>query len=235
MPYPTRSVRSLAALLLGALALTLAFGLVGTALAGDPQEPPSHADGHGAAHDSAAGHGHHEEIPATAPTHEGSLHHLEATWTDAHGDELRLREYAGHPVMITMFYGSCETACPILLHKARRLQEATGLDLPVLAVTFDPEADTPEALQRYAEERGYDRSDWRFLIGDELRIRMLATMLGVQYRPLQEGGFAHSNLIAVVDGDGVVVLREEGLAAEVEPIAEAIRVALGHDVAPGGP
>ena len=232
MPHPARSLRSLVSV----LAFAFAIGTVGTVLAGDPHAPPSQADEHGGAHEPAAGHGHHEELPATTPTHGGSLHHLEATWTDAHGDELHLREYAGRPVMITMFYGSCETACPILLHKARRLQEATGLDLPVLAVTFDPEADTPDAMRRYAEERGYDRSDWRFLIGDELRIRMLATMLGVQYRPLQEGGFAHSNLIIVADGDGVVVLREEGLSPDVEPVAEAIRVALdGATHAPGHP
>lgn len=235
MPVSPRSVRSLVSVLAIAFAVALAIGVVGIGLAGDPHAPPSHADADDGAHDPAAGHGHHEELPATTPTHDGSLHHLEATWTDAHGDEVLLRTYAGRPVMITMFYGSCETACPILLHKARRLQEATGLDLPVLAVTFDPEADTPEALRRYAEERGYDRSDWRFLIGDELRIRMLATMLGVQYRPLQEGGFAHSNLIAVVDGDGVVVLREEGLSPDVEPVAEAIRVALGDAHAPGNP
>ncbi len=199
------------------LATAFAVGTVGTGL----------ADAHDVGHGSSAGHGHHEELPATAPTHDGSLHHLDAVWTDAHGEQLRLPDLAGGPAMITMFYGSCATACPILLHKARRLQEATGLDLPVLAVTFDPGADTPEALRRYAEERGYDRDDWRFLIGDELQIRMLATMLGVQYRPLQEGGFAHSNLIIVIDGEGRIVLHEEGLSPDVEPVAEEVRAALG--------
>ncbi len=209
------------------LALTFAIAL---ALAGARSETVDHVAGtHDHAHDNDAhdhdAHDHdahdHEPLPLTAAV-DGSIYHLDHTWRDQHERSLELGAFAGAPILVTMFYGNCQTACPLLLHKARLLQQELGGALAVVAVTFDPVSDTPEAMRHYAAERGFDSDAWHFLMGSPTSIRMLATLLGVQYHRRADGHYDHSNLIALVDADGVIRMRTEGLSADVAPIAAEI-------------
>ena len=192
-----------------------------------------HADGHGAGRSDETPHGHdahgshHTPLPLTNVATD-SLYHLSTTWTDQHGHALRLSDFHGQPVMITMFYGNCTTACPLLLHRARTLQTDLGVPMPVLAVSFDPETDTPAAMRDYAAQRGYADGTlgaWSFLSGTPSAIRTLATMLGVQYQRRGDGHFDHSNLIAVLDADGVVRVRTEGTSPDVSRVVEEVRAA----------
>ena len=102
------------------------------------------------------------------------------------------------------------------------------MPIPVLAVSFDPETDTPEAMRAYAAQRGYAagaRETWRFLSATPSAIRALATMLGVQYQRRGDDHFDHSNLIAVLDADGVVRVRTEGTSPDVSRVVEGVRAA----------
>ena len=55
--------------------------------------------------------------------------------------------------------------------------------------------------------------------------QQLATLLGVQYRDAGNGMFAHSNLVTVINPDGVPTARLEGLGVKLEPAIAAIRSA----------
>lgn len=173
------------------------------------------------ADDPHAGHGGHEPVAATEAGHGDSLYHLHDAWRDSRGGTLRLGDLAGGPVVIVMMYGSCTSACPILVNDARRLEAA----LPPAAreatrfvlVSFDP--DEPAPLKP-AEAR------WHYVMGDRAQVRALAMMLGVRYRDRGDGHFDHSNLITVLDADGRIVHRTEGLMQPVEPAAAAITTAL---------
>jgi len=211
------------------VALVTLFAL-GSVLAdgGDQDDAHGHASGRT---DTAHGHddhgSHNTPLPLTSVATD-SLYHLSATWTDQHGHPVRLADFRGRPVMITMFYGNCTSACPLLLHRARTLQSDLGVPMPVLAVSFDPESDTPEAMRTYAAQRGYADGTlgaWSFLSGSPNVIRTLATMLGVQYQRRGDGHFDHSNLIAVLDADGVVRVRTEGTSPDVSRVVEEVRAA----------
>lgn len=194
--------------------------------AGNDHAGSSHAGngdaGNGDAAHSHAGNGHAHTTLGLGAAAADSVYHLDHAWRDQHGALVELADFAGGPVLLTMFYGNCQTACPLLLHKARRLQEALAAPVPVLAVTFDPVSDTPEAMRRYAAERGFESDSWRFLMGSPTSIRMLATLLGVQYHRRGDGHFDHSNLIALLDAEGVIRLRSEGLSPDVAPLAAEI-------------
>lgn len=213
------------------VALVTLFALGGVLADGsnqDQEAADAPADGLTETAHGHHGHGqHHTPLPVTDVATD-SLYHLSATWTDQHGHPVRLADFRGRPVIITMFYGNCTTACPLLLHRARTLQSDLGVPMPVLAVSFDPESDTPEAMRTYAERRGYaegTRGTWRFLSGSPSVIRTLATMLGVQYQRRTDGHFDHSNLIAVLDADGVVQVRTEGTSPDVSRVVEEVRAA----------
>jgi len=63
-------------------------------------------------------------------------------------------------VLMTFFYTSCpDGMCPALILRLRRAQEAAaangyGEDVQLLAMTFDPERDTEDALRTFADQQG---------------------------------------------------------------------------------
>lgn len=179
--------------------------------------------------DPHAGHGKHDAMAAAPVDHAESIYHLEGAWTDHRGTEFTLASLRGGPVVMVMIYGSCTTACPILVNDARRLEAMLADDVRAktrfVLVSFDPVNDTPEALADYAAGRGLDDSRWRFVRGDRAQIRALAMLLGVRYRDNGDGTFDHSNLVTVLDADGRAVHRIEGLMRPMDAAATAVTAA----------
>lgn len=169
------------------------------------------------------GHQNHNALDAAEINSEHSVYHNNAIWTNHRNETFRLSELKGKPVVITMFYGNCIQVCPILIRDAKRVFTAVDSslrdDVQVLAITFDTTNDTPEVLKAYAEEKDLNIPQWHFLTGSSSAIRELAMMLGVQFTKKSDGHFAHSNLVTVLDGQGKVVYRLEGLNQPVEEAA----------------
>jgi protein SCO1 len=155
-----------------------------------------------------------------------SLHYMNAAWTNQNNQTVRIEDFAGKPLMIVMFYGKCAETCPILIQRTWSLyssiDESLRSEVNVLAVSFDYHNDTPEALKAYAEFEQLDIPGWHFVTASHTSIRELATLLGVQYRELSDGHFAHTNLITVLDGDGVIHQRIEGASGDVAAPATEI-------------
>lgn len=186
-------------------------------------------DAHGAREDHAAhdAHAHHGPALPAAELPGSSLFHLNSAWTNANGAPFRLPELRGRPSVVVMFYGDCTTACPLLVKTAQDIEAALPTELQgevsFVMVTFATQADTPAKLKAYAASKDLDRDGWHWLVGSDLQTRQLATLLGVQYRDLGNGMFAHSNVVTVLDADGVPAARLEGLGVDIAPAVEALQ------------
>ncbi len=185
------------------------------------------------------GHGDHTNsnaLDAKAVNMDHSLYHMTAEWTNHRNETFKLSDFEGKPLVVVMYYGNCVQVCPILIRDANRIFEKVDENLRkemrVLAVTFDPENDTPDRLKAYAEEKELNLPEWHFVTGNRSEIRELAMLLGVEFTKKSDGHFAHSNLVTVLDDEGKIILRLEGLNQPVEEAAEKIeRIA---DEKPGG-
>jgi protein SCO1/2 len=140
---------------------------------------------------------------------------------------LRLDTHRGHPVVISMFYGTCPYACPTLIGDIKRLEksldEETRKDLRVILVSFDPERDTPARLAELGQKHGLDATRFELCRASESQVRELAAVLGIQYRKLPGGGFNHSSVITVLDASGNVAGRVDGLERPVAQLVDAVR------------
>jgi protein SCO1/2 len=149
-----------------------------------------------------------------------SIYRLDLTLVDQDGHSLPLRDLRGGPVLIAMFYTTCPYMCPLIIDTIKRtehtLDERTRHRLRVVLVSFDSAHDTPAVLKAAAIKRQIDLSHWTLTRTDPAGVRRLAAALDVQYRALPGGGFNHSGIITLLDGEGRIAARTDKLG-DVDP------------------
>jgi protein SCO1 len=192
-----------------------------------PQPPACCASDNSPAH--AATHGDARELPPTDFTRD-SLYQLDAPFTTDAGTPFTLSELRGRPVIVAMFFASCNYACPLLVSDITRMRDALPSPLrdevAIVLVTFDTERDTPAALKKYRDDRLLS-AQWTLLHGDDDSVRELAALLGVKFKLESSGQFAHSNLITILDAEGEIVHQRAGLQGGL--IEAAAAIVLAHE------
>lgn len=199
-----------------AMAVMIILSLGGTTALANQHHHQEHQD-----------HSHHVTMAADSVDMSDSIYHLAGTWYTHRGEQISLHNFQGSAVVISMIYGNCVTACPVLVNDARRiynaLPEAYQSHVKLVMVSFDDDRDTPAALAEYVERYKLNESAWTFLHGTDTDIRTLATLLGIRYRKRDDGNFDHSNLVTILDEHGRIVERIEGLNRPVEPAVDALK------------
>ena len=223
------------------MGLALALGACGGEQDGSHAGHADHSAHAGrAAHAEHAGHGGHEGhaghgvlIEAASPTLDGaSLYHLDPDLSlrDQQGEAFALEGLRGRPVLVTFFYGGCTTMCPLIVADVHRIMNALPEDARaetrVVLVTIDPERDTPERLRELAAERAMPES-WHLVGGDEGSIRSLASTLGMTYRRMPDGSYAHAALYTVLDREGRIAHQLENTGQPVDDTVGALVRARG--------
>lgn len=163
--------------------------------------------------------------PAAGPS--DSLYQLEAPLTAQDGRSIGLDVYRGKPVLVTMFYASCQATCPLIIDTLRAIEKklppGQAKDLRVLLVSIDAGHDTPAVLAATAKERRLDTTRWTLAHADERHVRLIAAALGVQYRQLPGGEFSHATQISVLDAQGRIVAQSDQLGRVDEKLLAALK------------
>lgn len=185
-------------------------------------------DHHAQHHDHAHHHAHnHTALSMSDPVPEESLHQLDSVWVDQNDEQKTLSDFSGRFLIVSMIYANCQTACPLLVEDARRIYNALSPEeqakTAVLMISLDSENDTPERLNDYAERIGLNAQPWHFATGSEADVRTLAALLGVRYRKNPAGGYDHSNVVAVLNPQGEIIHRQEGLNRPASDAVAAVR------------
>jgi len=161
----------------------------------------------------------HIAIPAN------SVYQVPTPLTDAAGQRFVLKDLAGAPLLVTMFYGDCHSACPVVIETLKRTVTALGPDgkrLRILMISLDPKRDTPKSLGMMADMQKLDPAQYRLAVAaNDSDTRLLAAALDIRYRPLDNGEISHTTRIALLNADGSV--RAESTGLSVEPDAQLVR------------
>ena len=165
-------------------------------------------------------------VDAESRAQVASLYDLPIPLLDESGTVKPLDAFRGHPVLITMFYGSCASACPLLTFDLKRIErqipEPTRSELRILMVSFDAARDTPPVLARLMKERSMDPARWSLASATDDGARELAGVLNIKYRKLDGGEFFHSSAIILLDAQGRPRARLDGLGKDAAPILSAL-------------
>lgn len=177
--------------------------------------PSEMGDMPGMDHSSHAAQGAPE--PAQPAIGDLSLYQLESPWMDQTGASRSLASLAGRPQLVAMTYTSCQVSCPVIVADLKRIEAALddqSLEAGIVLFSLDPVRDTPEQLASYAaEQKLSDR--WTLLRAPDDQVREMAALLGVRYIRSQDGEYAHSNMISVLDEGGALAFQQKGLGPEL--------------------
>ena len=161
-----------------------------------------------------------------------SLYHLQAGFTDLHGQSLQWAALQGRPQLVSMLYGNCSLMCPLILENAKAVQKQLSPEqrarLGVAMITLDPARDTPAALAEVAE-RNRTPADWQYLQPDADDVRAVASVLDVRYRFREDGSINHTSVLVLRDAQGRPLARSEVVGAAPDPgFLHQVRTALAQ-------
>ncbi len=143
---------------------------------------------------------------ASASIPADSLYGLPVALVDAQGVRFDWREMAGKPLLVTMFYGDCASACPVLIESLKRtiaeLKPAPD-SIRVLMVSLNPQHDTPASLGHLLHMHKIDGNIFRLAVAaDEGQTRAMAAALQIKYRQLDNGEITHNTRVSLLNAGG---------------------------------
>lgn len=151
---------------------------------------------------------------AGEPTDE-SIYNVSSSWRNRYNQQLQLSELRGKIQVLAMVYTHCEHACPRILADMKRIRDSLTdqalMQTNFVIVSIDPERDTPDRLEEFADENNLDEEKWTLLNGSTGDVLELAALLGVKYKRISDTDFTHSNMITVLNKDGEVVHQRQKL------------------------
>jgi protein SCO1 len=159
-----------------------------------------------------------------------SVYQVPATLVDQDGRPFKLQDRRGQPVLVSMFYNSCQFVCPMLVDTMRSTEQSLSADerahLSMLLVTFDPARDDVKALKSIADKRSLDPAHWTLARSDATSVRKIAATLGIQYRRLADGDYNHTTVLILLDADGRILARTKKMGAIDPAFLKQVRQAI---------
>ncbi len=150
------------------------------------------------------------------------------------GKPLKLSELRGKVVVLTFIYTRCPLPdfCPLMDRKFSELSERL-VSVPkraekvrLISLSFDPEHDTPELLEKHAKMRGAVPPVWTYAVASHAELAKIAPALGLFYQP-GNGEVAHNLCTAVIDPAGKLARLEVGKEPNNWQTADMLKTIFG--------
>ena len=117
------------------------------------------------------------------------------------GKTVKSEDLLGNPYLVSFFFSTCPSICVQQNQRLKELQdEFEGQGVKFVAISVDPETDTPEVLREYAARFGADKDQWLFMTGDLLYIRRIGAEIFQQ--PVDKK--FHTERFVLVDPTGKI-------------------------------
>jgi len=121
------------------------------------------------------------------------------------GKSVALSSLRGNTVVLAFLYTRCPDVCPLTAGQFRAAQRSLGDDaskVEFVAVSVDPEGDTPAAVREFSDLHDL-RDRWHYLIGPRAQLESVWSLYGI-------GSFASSGVRAVEHNDAIYLIDGRG-------------------------
>lgn len=148
---------------------------------------------------------------------------------DQHGKQLTLADLHGKVVLMHLVFTRCMMICPVQMGQLAKIQqqlltEYDAEDFVFVSVSATPDYDTPERMGVFAERFTLDQSNWRFITGSLENINTIVSGLEAKItKPTADGQINHTSFIYVLDREGKLAAKAEGVPMDKAAIYQALR------------
>ena len=138
----------------------------------------------------------------------------EFNFVNQNGELVSNNDYIGKVYIVEFFFTTCTTICPIMNTNLIHIQNSFTKfsDFGIASFSINPEYDTVDILNQYANENGIVNSNWNLMTGDRSEIYKLANDGFNLYTAASSDfidGFEHSGYFALIDKQGFIRCRND--------------------------
>lgn len=155
-----------------------------------------------------------------------SVYNVDSVWLNQNSETLELTDLAGHIQLVAFVYSYCEHTCPTIIATIKQVDKLLSAEareqFRITLISLDPERDTPERLKAYMKKQSLDENQWTMLHGDADDVLTLSAVFGVRYKPMGDSDIAHSNMLTILDDQGVIRYQMQGLGENLKTISAEI-------------
>ena len=145
------------------------------------------------------------------------------TLDDQDGHPTSLSDYKGKVVILTFLYSTCQDTCPLIAQQIRGALDQLHEQIPALAVSVDPQQDTPLNAQRFVVKQSV-AGRLRFLLGTTSQLAPIWHAYGIRpQRATQSTRSDHSVDTLLIDKAGRARVGYQADELAPEPLAHDIR------------
>ena len=144
-----------------------------------------------------------------------SIYNLNSEMIDKNGNKFNISELRGHVQILSMIYTNCKTICPIIVSNMKAIEKKLPNEIlqhvKFTLISLDSDRDTPNSLSVFFKEKKLNNDRWILLKTSKRETLEIALSLGIKYKKIDNEEFVHSNLIIVLNKDGIIKLHHQGL------------------------
>ena len=138
----------------------------------------------------------------------------EFNFVNQNGELVSNNDYIGKVYIVEFFFTTCTTICPVMNTNLIHIQNSFTKfsDFGIASFSINPEYDTVDILNQYANENGIVNSNWNLMTGDRSQIYKLANDGFNLYTAASSDfidGFEHSGYFALIDKQGFIRCRND--------------------------
>ena len=138
----------------------------------------------------------------------------EFNFVNQNGELVSNNDYFGKVYIVEFFFTTCTTICPVMNTNLIHIQNSFTKfsDFGIASFSINPEYDTVDILNQYANENGIVNSNWNLMTGDRSEIYKLANDGFNLYTAASSDfidGFEHSGYFALIDKQGFIRCRND--------------------------
>ncbi|HSW55267.1 MAG TPA: SCO family protein [Ignavibacteriaceae bacterium] len=142
----------------------------------------------------------------------------------------------GQITVMGFIFTHCPDICPMTTHNMylteKELKKANINEVKFIALSFDPDRDSPEVLKKFAEIRELDFNSWTLLTGKRTTVyellkrfdvKAIKTDESVDEEGNSEYSMMHTDRISLIDENGRLRKNYKGSTLNVEELVNDIK------------